>query len=113
MGYEDSLEKGTSSTPVKVSSRMTLKKAVDFGEYDPNYLSTFPEWTTLSKYIRFQYIRTAIENRRKMFLMQYAEVNNILDFRLKPELKVALRNIERELKKVEDDREKILIEYSK
>lgn len=113
MGYEDSLEKGTSGAPSPRPAKMTLAKAVEFGEYNPGYLSSFPEWHTLSRFIQFQYIRSAVENRRKQLLMQYAEINNMLDFRLKPQLSDALKSIEKQLKMVEIDREKLFIEYSK
>lgn len=94
-------------------SKITLQKAIDLGEYKPEYLSTFAEWHTLSKHIQFQYIKTAIENRRKQLISQYAEINNILDFSLKPHLTEALHNIEKQLKMLELDREKLFVEYSK
>ena len=114
MGFEDSnIEKGKSSGKPKVVNKMTLQKAIDLGEYKPEYLSTFPEWHTLSRHIQFQYIRTAIENRRGHLLTQYAELNNILDFRLKPHLAEAMKNIEKQLREVEGDREKLFVEYSR
>ena len=93
--------------------KMTLQKAVDMGEYDPKYLSTFPEWYTLSRHIQFQFITKANDNRRKQLLMQYAEMNNVLDFRLKPEMQKAINNVLDQVKKVDKDREALLIEYSK
>lgn len=113
MGFEDNIEKGKSSTRPVSSSKMTLQKAIDMGEYNPDYLATFSEWLTLSKHIQFQYIRTAIENRRGHLITQYAEINNILDFSKKPHLNKALRNIEKQLRKVEEDREELFVEYSK
>lgn len=113
MGFEDGIEQGKSSAkPVKLPD-MTLQKAVDMGEYNPEYLATFPEWHTLSRHIQFQHIRNAVENRRHHLLSQWAEVNNILDFSKKPELAEALVNIEKQLRQVEDDREKLFVEYSK
>jgi hypothetical protein len=94
-------------------SNITLRGAIDLGEYDPNYLGTFPEWNQLSRHIQFQYIKTAIDNRRKQLTMQYAEVNNILDFSKKPHLTEALKNIEKQLKIIELDRERLFVEYSK
>jgi len=100
---------GQSSQP----ANMTLQKAVDMGEYDTEYLSTFPEWYTFSRHIQFQYIRTAIGNRHAQLITQWVEINNILDFRLKPNLQIALKNIEKQLKKLEKDREKLFLDYSK
>lgn len=113
MGFEDGIEQGKTSAKQQVSSRMTLQKAIDMGEYDPDYLSTFSEWHTLSRHIQFQHIRTALENRRRHLITQWAETFNILDFSKKPELAVALKNIEKQLRVIEDDREKIFIEYSR
>lgn len=113
MGFEDNLEQGTSSGKPRKVSKITLQKAVDLGEYDPKFLATFAEWHTLSRYVQFQFIKTAIENRRKQLLMQYAEMSNILDLSLKPEMREAMKSVHDQLKKVEEDREKILIEYSK
>lgn len=97
----------------QTTQKMTLQKAVDFGEYDPKYLSTFPEWHELSKHIQFQFIKTALENRRHQLLQQYAEISNVLDFRLKPELKETLNNIHKQLKQLDNDFEKISMEYFK
>ena len=113
MGFEDNIEKGRSSGTPKKGSKMTLQKAIDMGEYDPNYLATFPEWHTLSRHIQFQHIRTAVENRRHHLLQQWAEINNILDFSKKPELADALKNIEKQLHEIEEDRERLFVEYSK
>ncbi len=112
MGFEDNLEKGKSSSSTKTASKMTLQKAVDMGEYNPDYLATFSEWHTLSSHIQFQYIRSAIENRRHHLLSQWAEVSNILDFSKKPELSEALKNIEKQLKLIESDREELFVKYS-
>lgn len=112
MGFEDNIEFGKGSSKPKATSKMTLQKAIELGEYDPDYLSTFPEWLTLSRHIQFQFIRTAVENRRKHLITQYAEINNILDFSKKPHLREALHNIENQLHKIEEDREKLFVEYS-
>lgn len=113
MGFEDNIEKGKSSGKPIIANKMTLQKAIDMGEYKPDYLATFSEWHTLSRHIQFQHIRTAIENRRHHLLSQWAEVNNILDFSKKPELAEALKNIEKQLKLIEVDREELFVEYSK
>ena len=99
--------------PLQKNQVMTLQKAVDMGEYKPEYLSTFPEWNTLGKHVQFQFISTGLKNRRNQLLTQYAEINNVLDFRLKPELKVTLNNIIEQMKVVDDDYEKLSIEYFK
>lgn len=113
MGFEDAVEKGQSSGRPAVSAKMTLQKAVDLGEYNPDFLATFPEWHTLSRHVQFQFIRQALDNRHRHLIVQWAEINNLLDFSKKPELKEALKNIEKQLNELEKDKEKLYFEYSK
>jgi ribosomal 50S subunit-associated protein YjgA (DUF615 family) len=114
MGFEEegNIEKPSRSSP-KQSTTMTLQKAIELGEYNPDYLSTVPEWHDLSRHIQFQYIRDALENRHRQLITHWAEVNNILDFSKKPQLTEALENIMLQIKKLETDREKLYLEYSK
>lgn len=103
----------SSSSPLaSAQSTITLQKAIDLGEYNPEYLSTFPEWHTLSYVIQWQMIKQALENRESRLVKQWAEVNNVIDFREKPQLQEALRNIEKQRKKLLDDKEKLMFEYS-
>jgi len=115
MAYEDmeSGERAPAAASAPVTKNITLKEAIELGEYDPDFLSTFPEWNTLSSHVQFQYLRKALDNRNRQLLVQWAEINNMLDFRLKPHLAVALKNIEKQMKKLDNDREKIYFEYSK
>lgn len=96
-----------------MSSTMTFQKAIEMGEYDPKYLARFEEWKDFASHMQFQYIKTALENRRKHLLSQWADISTILDFSKKPELAEALKNIEKQLRTIEDDREKLFVEYSK
>lgn len=100
-------------SPTQKVQEMTLQKAVDLGEYKPEYLSTFPEWNSLSKHVQFQFINSGLENRKRQLLSQYAKINNVLDFRLKPELKETLNNIMKQLKILDNDYEKLSMEYFK
>jgi hypothetical protein len=92
---------------------MTLQKAVDMGEYNPEYLSTFPEWNTLTRYVQFQFIKQGLDNRRKMLWIQWSEIVNTPDFSRKPHLSQALKNIESAIKKLDEDWEVLYLEYSK
>ena len=96
MAFEDVElnEKSPKSSAPAASSDMTLQKAVELGEYKPEFLETFAEWHTLSSHVQLQYIRQGIDNRRKHLLTQWAEINNVLNFRLKPEMKATLTKIE-------------------
>lgn len=114
MGFEDAgIEKLKGSSSTGNVSKMSLSQAINFGEYDPAYLATFAEWHTLSKHIQFQYIRKALDNRERQLRVQWAEIVNFLDFSKKPHLKDALENIQKQMKIVEKDREKLYLEYSK
>ena len=92
---------------------MTFQKAIEMGEYDPKYLTKFDEWKDLARHTQFQYIKTALENRRKHLLSQWADISTILDFSMKTEIAKALKNIEDQLHKIEEDREILFVEYSK
>lgn len=113
MGFEEegTKEKGGRGKLVNVSY-MTLQKAVDLGEYNPEYLATFPEWHEMSRHVQFQFIKQGLENREKQLWMQWSEVNNVIDFRLKPNMGTALENIQKQVKKLNKDRERLFIEYS-
>lgn len=67
-----------SSSPQTTNSSptfLTLQKAVDFGEYDPDFLGQFPEWHTLTRHIQFELIKKALENRDRQIWQHYAELN--------------------------------------
>ncbi len=99
-------------TPPSVS-KLTLEKAIELGEYDPKFLANFPEWHTLSIHIQFQYVKKALENRHHQLLAQYAELNNVLDLRKKPEVWEAIRNMEKQLHHILEEKERLFTEYSK
>ncbi len=109
---EEPKEQNLSSSPPSQSSTLTLQKAIDMGEYKPDFLAQFPEWHTYSRHIQFEYIRKALENRNVQLIKQWAEISNILDFRLKPHLRDAMENIEKQLELLKQDKEKLYVEYS-
>ena len=106
-------EREPKSKPRKPTTKMTLDKAVEMGEYNPDFLATFPEWAGFSNNIRWHYIRDAIQNRRKFLLLNWAETNNVLDFRLKPEMKQVLDKINLQLKNLNQEEEKLRLEFIK
>jgi hypothetical protein len=95
------------------SPLMTLQKAIELGEYNPEYLATFEEWHTFSKHTQFQLIEQAIENRDRQLIQQWAKISNTLNFSKKPQLQQVLRNIEGQRKLLQEDKEKLFLEYSK
>jgi hypothetical protein len=109
--FEHFEQQQSASSPPPV--KMTLEKAIELGEYKPEFLASFPEWYTFTRHIQFEYIRKALDNRNRHLITQWAEITNILDFRLKPHLNAALRNIEKQLQELRGDREQLYVEYSK
>jgi len=95
-----------------VKSTITLNQAIEYGEYNPKNLENFSEWHTLSVHIQWQLIRKALDIRFRQLITQYAELNNALDFSKKPEVRKACENVERQLKNLANDKEKLYIEYS-
>lgn len=103
---------GSSKPSQPPTKTLTFKEAIEMGEYKPEYLATYPEWHTFSKHTQLQYIRQAIDNRRNQLLTQWAEINNVIDFRNKPRMQEALTNLEGQMKQVESDREDLYLEYT-
>ena len=111
--FEDIIETRTSSgASPKNSDTITLQKAIDMGEYDPEYLANFPDWHKLSRMMKWQMIRPAIRNRRRFLQVQWAEINNSLDYSRKPHLKQAGDNILKQLDVLLADEEKYQVEFS-
>ena len=108
---EPSIETSRTTKPSK-TGRMSLQQAIDLGEYRPEYLANFAEWHTLSVYIQFQMIRQALEIRHRQLITQYAELNNVLDLRTKPHVQHAIKNVEKQLRMFEQDREELFVHYS-
>ena len=106
-------EREPTSKPKKSSTKMTLEKAVEMGEYDPKFLSTFPEWAGFSNNIRWHYVRDAIQNRRHFLMVNWAETNNVFDFRLKPEMKEVIDKINAQLVSLNQEVEKLRLEFIK
>ena len=61
MSFEegDFKEKKTKSSFGKKLPAITFQKAIDMGEYNPDYLATFPEWHSLTRHVQFEFIRRA------------------------------------------------------
>jgi hypothetical protein len=100
------------SKPKSSVPHMTLERAVELGEYDEGFLSTFPDWHNLSHNIRFNYILKALKNRRQFLRLNYAETFNVLDYSKKPELKKVLESINKRLDELQKEEEQIRINYS-
>ncbi|MGH7246460.1 MAG: hypothetical protein ACREGI_06040 [Candidatus Levyibacteriota bacterium] len=113
MGYEEDIEKGKSTTSQSTLPTISLQETIKRGEYDPDILGGFPEWHAVSRHTQFQYIREAIQNRERQLVIQWAEINNVLNFSEKPHLQEALRNIEEQKRKLQEDKEHLYLEYSK
>lgn len=111
-GENEPKEQNLSSSPPPKKSKMTLQEAIEFGEYDPNVLQNFAEWHTLSVHIQWQLIRKALDIRHRQLISQYAELSNALDFSKKPHLRDAMKNVQRQLEKLRDDKEQLYVEYS-
>ena len=94
------------------STGMSLKEAVEMGEYEPKVLKGYKEWKDLTRNIQWQLIRQGLKRRRELLRTNYAEVFNQIDFSKKPHLAQALKNIEKQLDKLQEEEEKLQVEYS-
>lgn len=112
MGFEDAGEFVGGGGTKTASPVMTLQKAVDMGEYDPDFLATFPEWHQLSRHLQWVMIREGLKVRTGQLRVHWAEMVNQPDFSKKPYLALALKNIEKQLEGLQYDEEKLQVEYS-
>ncbi|RLC34727.1 hypothetical protein DRH14_02320 [Candidatus Shapirobacteria bacterium] len=104
---------GDISNVNKKTVSITLKQAIEMGEYDENFLSQFDEWNRLTRNMKWQLIRKALENKKRALRLNYAEIFNMLDFSKKPHLAEALKNVEKAIEDLYKDKEKLFVEYSK
>ncbi len=102
----ESLESLKTAKPAKVTN-ITLQRAVDLGEYDPEYLSSFPEWHDLTPHLQWRMVHQAIKNRRTSLMVNWAEVANQPNYSQKPHLKPIQASIEKQLKQLQDDEESL------
>jgi len=94
------------------AATISLQQAIDFGEYNPEYLSNFAEWHNLSPHVQWQLIRKALDIRHKQLITHYAELNNALYLSKKPHVQHAMKSVEKQLKQLMEDRESLYVEYS-
>lgn len=90
---------------------MTFEKAIELGEYEPEYLEGFPEWHQFTKHVKWSYVRQALKNRMRMLRVQWAEIANQPNLSEKPHLKAALKGVERQIDQVQMDEEKLQVEF--
>ncbi len=107
---ESALSPGATPPPGKL--KLTLEKAIDFGEYDPEYLAQFQEWHAYTRHMQFELIKKALLNRRRQLLNQWMELNCANDYRIKPHLQEASSSIDRQLEKLTKDKEMLYSRYS-
>lgn len=84
---------------------LTLQKAVDLGEYDPEFLATFAEWHDLTPHLQWQLVRKGLINRRQSLTINWAEIANQPDYSKKPHLKPIQESIQKQLHKLQEDEE--------
>lgn len=93
---------------------LTLREVISLGEYEPEILSQYPEWEKLSEYARFQLVTQGLETRRRQLFKKWSEIINFIDDSDNPRLQNETKtNIERQLKKLRSDKERLYLEYSK
>lgn len=110
---EPPVEKGGSGGgPTSTKTILTFDKAIEMGEYHPEFLAQFPEWHGYPRYMQFEFVRKALANRRRQLVTQWMEVNKSNDYSKKPHLIEASKNIEKQMSLLRQDRERFYAEYS-
>lgn len=95
-----------------VTKSISFREAIALGKYDPKFLEQFPEWNSFDAQIQYQFINKAIQNRRKQLRLQWAELANQLDFSQKPHLKAAQGKVEKAIRDLNEDEERLIVEYA-
>ncbi len=95
------------------SGKITLLRAVELGEYDPEILSRFPDWQLLGRHSQFQLVRKALANRDLQLRSEWADINNQLNFSKKPFLHTALKNVEKQIEHLRLEEDRMYIEFTK
>jgi len=93
-------------------AKLSFKEAIAMGKYEPSFFAEYPEWVTFDRAIQFQYISQGIANRRRLLRIQWAGLNNQLDFSKKPYLKTAVEKVEKAIKDLNEDEERLFVEYA-
>lgn len=91
---------------------ISFEKAIELGEYSPQFLSQYPEWKQMSRHVQYQFIKQALDNRHKQLRRQWADLNNQLDYRLKPHLAEAKKKVEQAMQELNVEEEQIMVEYA-
>ncbi len=93
---------------------ITLQDAIKLGEYDSAKLAQYPEWHKLSRQAQFELVSQALENRRRSLYKKWQEVVNFIndagDSSVREQAKI---NIEDQLKKLREIKERLYLEWSK
>lgn len=92
----------------------SLKEAIALGEYQPETLSKYPEWEKLSGHAQFELISQGLETRSRQLFKKWSEIVNFINDSDNPTLQdEAKQNIERQIKTLREDKERLYLEYSK
>ena len=102
----------SSAGPQPTSPGLTLEKAIEMGEYDPEYLGQFPQWHQYSVHLQFELIKNGLANRRRQLLTQWMEIERANDFSKKSHLQEASKSIMKQLDKLTKDKERLYTKYS-
>ncbi len=110
--FEASKERGSSGGGSPSTGQMTLQKAVELGEYKPEVLSQYGDWSLLSKHGQLQFIRTGLRYHKGQLMTQYAALFNIPNYSQKAdELEPKLNHILDLVRQVDKDEEYYLANY--
>ncbi len=91
---------------------ISFKESIELGKYQTEYLEQYKEWQELDRHLQYQYIVQAIINKRRQSRLQWARLANQPNFSKKPYLTDAQRKVERALQDLEDDEERLMVEYA-
>lgn len=90
---------------------LTLQKAVELGEYDPQVLAQFDEWQMLSAHAQLQLIDKGLDNCERQLGRQWAKISSLVGSNQDTPLANVLMNIEHQLQQLKKDRERLYTQF--
>lgn len=93
---------------------MTFEEAIKMGEYQPEKLTQYPEWQTLSHHVQWEYISKGMANRKTQLMRKWSETINFMDQSEIVGLKKQIADsIFEQIRKLGEEKERLYLEYSK
>jgi hypothetical protein len=80
MTFEDDIEKGKPTKQSVKQNLLSFDQAIEMGIYDPFELANYPKWHQMNSHVQFQFVRKALDNKRRQLMVQWSEISKYFGF---------------------------------